>query len=144
MSLLSLKLESLFGRAPATAAGCLQDENVAGVDVDGTFPAEINQPGVVAPKQIEAARSGLASSKAVGPQRAAVRQDGQFQRLPENRFSDDPVSTEKLAPAAAAARQGEALEVDGIPALQDFGIGQTGVGHVDVNPGLTVPGRASS
>ena len=144
MWLLSLKLESLFCRAPATTAGCLQDENVAGVDLDGTLPAEINQPAVVAPKQIEATRSCLTTSEAVGPQRAAVRQDGQLQRLPENRFSDDPVSTGKLAPAAAAARQGEALEVDGIPALQDFGIGQAGVGHVDVNPGLTVPGRASS
>ena len=144
LSSLIFHVELLLHRAPAASTGRLQDEDVGSVDVDGALAAEIDQSAVVASKKVEATRASLASSEAVGPQNAAIREDGQLQRLPENRFSDDAVAAVKLSPAAAALRQREALEVDGIPAFQDFGVGQASVGHMDVDARLAVPARTGT
>jgi hypothetical protein len=119
---------------PPSTARRLQDEDVAGVDVDGALAAEINQPTVVPSQQVEPAGSWLTPAKPVRPQDAAVGQDGQRQRLPEERLSDDAVPASIFSASAAAVGQGEAFEKYGIAALEDLGIGQTGVGHVDVNP----------
>ena len=143
-------ISSIFIRSPARLAFAtpspsarrLEGEDVTRLDGNGTFSAQIESlrsPNVPFLQQIDTFPTVFAARHSVRTQDSPLGQDGESEILAELYLSQHSVSAVEGSPAARSLRQRKMLQNDGVTTLQNLGICQPRVGHVDVDPGSAVP-----
>jgi hypothetical protein len=128
--------------AVASAAGGFDDEYVAGSHVGGVTAAECGHRAVGAFDAVGAERAGLAARHAVRGHPAVLGQRGDRHGFLEADTAHRSVAAAPPSGASAAVPDGELLQEDGQPPLQDLGVGEPRVRHVglyDVGAGEAVP-----
>src|SRR5919106_6392408 len=117
----------------AATAGSLDDQHVAGADLDGVAAVQVDDGSVGALHPIAAEGTRCTAREAVRwhPAVAGERADGH--RLPEAKPPDGSVASPPPAVAATGTPYREGVHQHRVAPLQDLWIGQPRVGHVRLN-----------
>lgn len=136
-------------RAPTATTRGADDDSIARAHAGGVLCAEVDAScgiklaggGIrhVPDPEVHAAGGVMAAVEAPRVIDAPLREDGDLYGDAEFNLSDDAVAAGMQTCSARAGSQGEVPEDDGVATLEDLGVGDACVGHVDVNPRCAMP-----
>lgn len=142
-----LSSKSLSGafRSPAPASWGLNDQAIAGLDIDGSRGGQFGFLAASDP-DVDAACSPVASCGSVRRPRPARGDQRNDQRSEKLKLADDSVATAVPSPTSASLANRKPMQSYGEPSFEDFRIGDPGIGHVGVNRvgPVMLPGRATA
>ena len=117
----------------ATSPGSKQDEPISGRNLNLCNRRQLLSRTVRSNQDLLSRLAGLSASHALGTLDASLGENGERQRFLKKVFALDPIASRPAAGTSGTLAKHEAFELNGLAQLEYLGIGDGGVGHVDVH-----------